>query len=306
MKRDRITEWIRRTGLAALAAAVPGLASAKMSLAVTFPDIVMEKVEPGSVINLRQLKGIPYVVTNRSDIAVEVVIEAETPEKGPGEAKESYEPLATPEWLRAVPSKFRLEPGEVASADIILSIPTDPQYVGRHFQVNLKARTLNAGGLALAVRNFVRFSVGTMGPEALKKEKDLKAVANVKLDLNPTTIRVDHAALGKKLDIAKLTGEVLKIVNTGKDTASLRFKSVTVEQNMQEKGYTNTPTPGWLTVKPAVLKVKPNQIQETKLFLEIPQDPANAGKKWLFLVRGELEGLSIPLEIHCRVYVTTD
>ncbi len=53
---------------------------AKLSLGVRFPDLVMENVAPGSLINLRQLKGLPYVVINQStEMTLDVLVEPEIP-----------------------------------------------------------------------------------------------------------------------------------------------------------------------------------------------------------------------------------
>ncbi|MBL0058656.1 MAG: hypothetical protein IPP35_06030 [Elusimicrobia bacterium] len=145
----------------------------------------MENVATGSVINLRQMKGVPYVVINQSDQPVEVLVEPLVPIPGPAQAKEDYEPVPNPEWLRIVPNRFKLGPGDLASAEVILSVPKDPALVGRHFQVNIHAATEGTGSLAIAVNHYVRFSVEGPGPAALKKEKDRQKLGTLDLDMTP-------------------------------------------------------------------------------------------------------------------------
>ncbi len=299
------TMWARRglalTALCLVTAAVWG----KLSLAVRFPDIVMENVGSGAVINLRQMKGVPYVVINQSDQPVDVLVEPEVPIPGPAQAKEDYEPVPNPEWLRIVPNRFKLGPGDLASAEVILTVPDDPKLIGRHFQVNIHAKTEGTGSLALAVNHYVRFSVGGPGPAALRKEKDRQTLATLDVDITPPTIRLEHVVLGRPIDIKAVKGVGVKLTNRGNDPVKLKVISVKPEANLREVGWEN-PDPSWLKVKPSVLKLKPNQIKETDLTLTVPDVPENKGKKFLLLVTAELAGLEIPVQIYTRVFFTTE
>lgn len=278
---------------------------AKMSLAVRFPDVVLENVSPGLVLNLRQAKGVPYVVTNNSDMAVDVQVDVELPGPHRIDPKEGYEPAPAADWIRVVPSRFRLGPGEVGTAEVILSVPDDPQLQGRHLQINLHARTLGTGQLALAVNHYVRFSVGVMGPVALAKERDRVALGRLDLDMTPT-VRLDKVPLGRRLNIKEVAGATVKIANKGNEGVKLKLKSAKIHNNLREPGWDEPKDPAWLTVVPDNIKVKPNRIQEARLFLEIPDSPENRGRKFMFLVTGELADLGIPLQYYTRVYVSTE
>lgn len=290
--------WV---GLMVLAAA----AWSGLGLAVRFPDIVMENVPPGAVVNLRQLKGVPYVVINNADIAVDVVVEGEVPFTGPAQAKEGYEPVPQAEWLRIVPNRFKLGPKEIGTAEVILSVPEDPALVGRHFQANIRAKTENTGQLALAVAHSVRFSVGSAGPSALSKEKNRKALGNMDLDLTPPNIRWDGVAPGKPFTLKGSKGLSLKVTNRGNEAVKLKLVSVKAENNLREAGWAEPPHPEWLKVVPEVVKVKPNQIKDVQLSLNIPDAPEHRGQKYLFLIKAELADLGVPLQFYTRVYVQT-
>ena len=84
----RRTRWSALAGLAVIAVPL----WAKLSLGVRFPDIVLENVSPGMVLNLRQAKGMPYVVINQSDFPVDVVVDVELPGPQHIDPKEGYEP----------------------------------------------------------------------------------------------------------------------------------------------------------------------------------------------------------------------
>ena len=305
MNRQRI----KRMRVGAVLGGIGSLAVAAwagLSLAVRFPDIVVENIQPGTVVNLRQMKGVPYVVINQADIALDIQVDPEIPFAGPAQAKEGYEPVPQADWLRIVPNRFKLNPGEIGTAEVILSVPADPGLVGKHFQANIRAKTENTGQLALAVAHYVRFSVGTAGPAALAKEKNRKALGNLDLDLTPPNIRWEGVPLGKPLSLKSTKGTSLKVTNRGNDAVQIKLVSVKVDNNLREPGWVETPHPEWLSVKPEVIKVKPNQIKDVQLFVNIPDAPENKGKKFLFLVKAELADLGIPLQFYTRVYVQTE
>lgn len=278
---------------------------AKMSLAVRFPDVVLENVAPGLVLNLRQAKGVPYVVTNNSDMAVDIQVDVELPGPHRIDPKEGYAPAPDAGWIRVVPNRFRLGPGEVGTAEVILSVPDDPKLAGRHLQINLHARTLGTGQLALAVNHYVRFSVGVMGPAALAKERDRVALSQLNLDMTPT-LRLEKVPLGRRFNIKEAAGASVKIANKGNDVVKLKLTSAKIHNNLREPGWDEPKDPGWLTIRPVSLKVKPNRIEEARLSLEIPDSPENRGRKFLFLVTGEMADLGIPLQYYTRVYVSTE
>lgn len=278
---------------------------ASFGLAVRFPDLVMERVDPGTFLNLRKDKNVPYVLMNRVDGPIDITVTSEQPPRGG--LKEGYEPLPDLQWLKIIPGEFHLEKGEVASADVILSVPNDPSLVGRHFQANILASTKGKGFVEAGVLHIVRFSVGSLGPDALKHEKALQTLETLDLDMTPGSLTVPKLPLGRKLSFKKdLKSGPLKITNRGAETLKLRFSSVPVDNNLKRTGYDATPAPEWLTVKPDVLKVKTNRIEEMDLFIEIPDAPENRGRNFMFVVRAELDGMQIPLAIHSRIYVTTE
>ena|GEM_PF-909981 len=286
--------------IALITMTVPVFAS--LGLAVRFPDIVLEQVNPGLILNFRQDKNIPYVLINQSDAAVDVAVEAEPATKG--NVKEGYEPALRADWVKVVPTRIHLEKGDAATADVILSVPNDPALVGRHFQMNLHAHTVGGGFLAVGVMNYIRFSVGTMGPQALKKEAALKILSNLDLDLTPQSVKAEGVPLGRAVALKDFKAGPLKITNRGEETLRLRLESVTVENTLKHPDY-DAGDPKWLTVKPVVLKVKSNRIEEAALMVKIPDVPENRGRKFMFVVRAELDKMDISLAVTSRIYVET-
>jgi hypothetical protein len=151
---------------AALLAAAPVFAA--LGLAVQFPDLVFEQVAPGTVFNVKKERNVSYVLMNKTDGPVDVVVDSEPP--AAKNVKEGYEPVPTGDWLKIVPNKFHLEKGEEASAEVILSVPKDKKLKGRHFEAAIHAHTVGTGFLAVGVMHTLFFSVGAPAPEAKKPE----------------------------------------------------------------------------------------------------------------------------------------
>lgn len=144
----------------ALLTAMPALAA--LGLAVTFPDMVLEQIAPGTVFHSLKDRSIPYLVMNRSDgpIDVEVLLEA----RDAKDVKAGYEPIPDTSWLKVVPETFHLEKGEKMQADLIVSIPKDKKLIGRHFEAGVHSRTVGSGFLSAGVMHRVYLSIGVPAP----------------------------------------------------------------------------------------------------------------------------------------------
>jgi hypothetical protein len=143
-----------------------------------------------------------------------------------------------------------------------------------------------------------------MGPQALKKEAALKILSNLDLDLTPQSVKAEGVPLGRAVALKDFKAGPLKITNRGEETLRLRLESVTVENTLKHPDY-DAGDPKWLTVKPVVLKVKSNRIEEAALMVKIPDVPENRGRKFMFVVRAELDKMDISLAVTSRIYVET-
>jgi hypothetical protein len=276
----------------------------KLGLAVRFPEIEMENVPPDTVINLRQARGVPYVVINGSDFPIGVNVAPEIPVPGPSGAKLDFEPIPNPEWLKIVPNHFKLGPGDIGSAEVILTVPNDPTLVGRHFQVNIHAGSDNEGEMAVGINSFIRFTVGALGPASAKKEKKRMVLSALDLDMTPPTHRLENVPLGKTVSLKELKNVLLKVTNRGNDPVKLMLTSVRTDNTQKETGW-DIPNPAWLKIASPHMKIKPDQIKGTDFSLNIPDVPENKGKKFLFLIQAEMDGYDFPLSVSSRVYVIT-
>jgi hypothetical protein len=272
---------------------------ADIGLGTQFTDAVLENLESGGVYNLRELRGIPYSVRNVGNAEVDVEIEVVLPKKD--HLKENYEPIPDPGWIRLHPSKHRLPAGGMGFSDIVVSVPDDPQWNGRHFQADLWAHTVGTGVLATGVRSRLRFSVGP-GPESLAAEKRRKAMVSLNFDIWPSAVYVMAAAAGKTYDVAREEGKAMTVTNRSNKSLELVLKTAkwNEAQDALPEGY-EAADPAWLSFRPERVKIKPFRVQEVKFALNIPRE--HQGKKLAFVVQACLP-VGTVVNASNRVFVT--
>jgi hypothetical protein len=268
--------------LAASLAAPPGRAD--VGLGTQFTDAVIENLEPGGTYNLRELRGVPYSVTNIGDAEVEVEIEVEPP---PTKLlQENYEPIPDPSWIRLLPAKHRIPAKGMAFSDIVIAVPADPALVGRHFQANIWVHTVGTGLLGTGLRSRVRFSVGP-GPESLAKEKARKAMVDLNFEVWPSVLYVTDVPPGKRYDAGKKQGKSVTVTNRSNKPLELVLKVEKWNPHQQPlpEGH-ESGDPAWVQIKPVKLKIKPFTVQEVKVTLDVP--PEQAGKKLAYFLQAAL------------------
>lgn len=276
---------------------------AAIGLRSRFSEAILENLEVGRVYNLRELRNLPYQVINAGDIELEVLNEIEIPPKE--SLTEGYEPIPDPTWIKVIPEKFGLKPGEIGSSDIVILIPDEPQYVGRHYQAAIWSHTVGSGLLGVGVRSRLRLSTGK-GPETLAAEKRKRGLVAIDLDLTPSSVYLEGIEIGEHYDVKKMKGVSLKITNRTNSKVQFKLESVPYKPEFGlPPGYERAPESSWLELKPQVLEIKSNRIKESKMFIRIPLDEKHRGKKYAFLAKGEIIAKEIlPVEFYTKVYVT--
>lgn len=276
-------------------------------IAAKFADVVLASLEPGGVYNLRALRGLTFTVMNNYEAIRDFEVLALPPL--PEELVKGYEPIPDPSWVRIVPNPFRLAHREDVRCSIIISIPEDEQYRGRHFQVVLLATVKPdpfTKGVAILsqVRYRLRFSVGTEAPEDIENREKKEKFLALNFRLEPESLYIRNVEVGKRIELGKKGIPALKVLNLGPETVILQIRSVPCEARFGiTGGYEPTPNADFLKSTKDAIKVKSSQIKNVPLVLEIPDEPEYRGKKYAFIVMAELRDTEVPLEIYSRVYV---
>ena len=280
-----------------------------IGLSTRFADIVLERMPAGQPYNLRVSKDLPYKIKNNSDEPTRVEIHIEQPKKI---LAEGYEPIPDPTWIRVVPNEFTLGGAEESYSDLIILVPEDEIYQGRHYQASIIANGISASavndgvafGCALASR--IRFSVGTVGPEALQSLKRRNLLLELDFDLTPTRMHLMEITIGNTFDLKKEEKPVLKIVNRGSKKLKFNFRSVKVESKFTTgEDYEPAPEPGWLKFKRSTKKVGSNKIKDVEMIFDIPEKEEYRDKRYMFVVRCGIEDYDVPVEVFSRIFVVT-
>jgi hypothetical protein len=277
------------------------LSYAIIGVGTQFATIVLEKVTPGNAYNIRKLRNIPYVVMNKGTEETEIIIEVVKPPQHA--VKKGYEPIFDPTWLRVVPDKVKLKPGEKFDCDVILTIPDDPTLIGKHYEAGIYAHNIEGyWGTGTADRFF--FSIGVEGPEAVQRAKKKKLLMALNFEVDPVTMYLVVPA-GEKIDVMKKLNKTIKLVNKGGTKLVVRMESVSNEQGFEiPNDYEFTPSTGFISFNPLEYKVGKNTIKDTKMFIEIPGEEQYRGKQYMFVIKTVPVKPQLPVELYTRVYVT--
>jgi hypothetical protein len=286
-------------------------------IAMRFVDITLENVPPGAAFSIRSLKNLPLVLVNQDDRpeGIDIGIEIDVPDKN--EMKEGYEPIPDPSWIRVTPNSYHLGPKASASSDVLVNIPNDPALIGKHYEAIIFAHTMHknmafqGSGVVIetGLRSRIRISIGTAGPAALQREKDLKKLAtiNTNFSISPDNVYVQGVEVGKTLDLKSDKKASLKVINESDEAVELKFAPVPPDPNVvPQAGYEYAPDPTWLEVITKKLKVDGNSIKEIRFKLSVPDKPEYRNKKFMFLVQTTLANEELPLALNNMVYVTTN
>ncbi|MBI4395645.1 MAG: hypothetical protein HY548_01025 [Elusimicrobia bacterium] len=272
-----------------------------VGLVTRFADVVLENVNVGQVYNLRSERSVPYTLKNRGSAPTKVVIEVLIPSAK--ELQPGYEAIPDPTWVKIIPNHLMLEANGAAFSEVVLEVPDDPRYTGRHFQAAFWAHSSDEGLIGVGVRSRFRFSTGP-GPDTLKQEKQRKAMLTLDFDMLPQTIYLIDVEPGIRYDVKEEMGKSIKITNRAETALSFTLASAPWNERYSlPEGYEAAPDPAWLKVEPAEMDVEGLQIKVVKMFLEIPKANIHRGKKYAFMVKAQLQA-GVEIEVLSRVYVT--
>lgn len=300
MKLQAAKRWARVAMIAALALGDARAVFATVGLTSRFADVVLENTKVGQVYNLRKEFNVPYTLKNHSESPTAVALEIVIPEQP--ELSPNYEAIPDPAWLKIVPNQATIPGNGSTFAEIILQVPDDPKYVGRHYQAAIWSHTSGEGLIGAGVKSRLRFSTGP-GPDTLKAEKARKAMMTLDFDMLPQTLYVNDVEVGSAFDVREKTGKSIKVTNRAETPVGFTFASVPWDGRYQLEGFEPAPDPKWLTVEPGTLTLEGLMIKPLKMTLNIPDDKKQAGKKYAFLVKAQLT-LGVEIEVVSRVFVT--
>ena len=113
-------------------------------LSTTFVQVKLENIEPGKTYSTKELKNRTLVVRNTTEnIKTDIGIEPEIPVSY--NLAKGYEPIPDLSWIKVQKSYFKnVAPGGSAETDILITIPNNPKYYGKKYQVYIYSHTAGA------------------------------------------------------------------------------------------------------------------------------------------------------------------
>jgi len=106
-----------------------------------FSEVTLGNLEIGKTYSTKETAGLPLVVVNTGEEAVDLKIELLLPQ--PPELKEGFAPIPDLSWIKLEKTDFKdIQPNKSAVSDVIITIPDDKQYQGKKYQVFIWSHTL--------------------------------------------------------------------------------------------------------------------------------------------------------------------
>lgn len=268
----------------------------KLGISSRFGDVVVRRIQPGEIYNLKAIKNVPYVVSNLSEAPMDVKLEIVPPLEGT--LKEGYEVLPSMDWVKIVPDRLKLGPKESGSSEILISVPKDPKWKDRSYQCAIYAHSANPGFLNVGIYDKLYLSTGD-GPLSRKKSFDVP-----NFEIEPLTMRLSEVDLGRKVDVKKEYRTVLRIVNKSDSRFKVRITRASFGGSQPlPAGYEAGPdTLPWAYWRKETVKVKSNRIVEVPLVLHLPKDAH--GRQIAYLFKAEMVDSPVAVESYIKVLVS--
>jgi len=272
--------------------------------------VSLENLRVGKTYSIFHLASQPLRVANISGHTVKLKIEVGYPE--PHRLVQGYEVIPDISWVKLEKSEFVLEPGQTAVADFTISIPNDDTYVGKKYQFYIWSRVVEmpgVGGMPVfpAVKGFVCFTIAPI-KAGISDEKAEEIRANLAFSVTPYQMVVSGVEVGKKYDIAELSGKHFKLINPNDETFTYKMEVIPVRNSMLRlaPGYEDCPDPSFLGVDEPVFEVEGNSIKTKKVYIEFPKEDKYRNQKYDFIIYTYVLNQKIISGVYSEVLVTTN
>ena len=270
-------------------------------------EVAIENLQVGQTYNLKQLANLSLIVTNTSDVPVNLVMEVLRPDSG--ELKAGSEPIPDCGWVTLSQTTFALGNGENATSDILIAIPDSKQYLGRRYQVSIWSHTLgdSAGGMSLAygLKSRIIFSTDTV--RAGKGDAVTSSAASTDFTLKPEDVFLANVEPGKIYDVEKASGVFLNITNRSDHPETIRLASRTVRNSSTTltTGFEDAPDASYLRFGESEFTLPPRGTKAVRMYLEFPGKAEYAGRRYMFVIHAYTTGEKVIAGVYSRLYAST-
>lgn len=261
--------------IVAAAIALQPITAQGAGLKTTFVKVSLDNLKIGRTYNIREMANLPLAVYNTGEAPTDLRVEATVPIQGEG--RQGYEPIPDASWITFTQSVFEgVGPGAVAMTDVLVSVPDDPEYLGRRFQVMIWSHTTGGGLVACGLKSEVLFAVSS---EVGEPEKAITML--------PTEIYVTEVEPGAAFRVKEAGGGVtLKIFNPFEEDRLIRLASVRIKDSPLElkDGYLDCPDPAFLKLEAETVTVPARGEASVEIGVGFPYITEYRGRRYMFAV----------------------
>ncbi|MFH1784757.1 MAG: hypothetical protein ABH868_07730 [bacterium] len=274
-------------------------------LSTSWGEVVIRNIHVGQTYSVQESSNLLFKLTNTGDQDANIRIEVISPTSD--NLKESYESIPDVAWVSLDKYRFLAKPGETVETDVKISIPDDPEYLNKKYQVYLFAYTIESPGfMGVGLRS--RLLLHTA---ALRPTRTVKIVAppkgNLDFKVHPYEVHLEDIKISKKYDVGKVADKAFEIVNFSDSEESYIIKSLDPNQILTSLpgGFEPAPDAGFISFKEDQLSIKSKGSENPKIYLRIPKEDKYKGKKYVFVIYTEKMNQGKPMGVYNRIYVTT-
>lgn len=270
--------------IAVAVASAAGLSSPNASM-------YLGNLKIGQTYSLRQLLGYPFKATYKGRSMVNLTIGVEHPRQV---SSDGFEPIPALDWIAIERGEFALDPGQTAETDILIKIPDDPAHLGKKYLVIITPRSgvprETGAGIAFstALNCQLRLDVAALPPtpEEIRQLRRMQHGQSAGVAVSPERIFVNEIEPGQKIDVKKIFGDVIKIVNSSDFNVDAFIESADPAKFglFAPSGYETAPDHKWLVPAKRRIKIQKNRIAEAPVTINIPSGSEHAGKHYYFAV----------------------
>ena len=273
-------------------------------LSTQLGEVVVTNLQIGQTYNLRELANLQITVRNTGEDVVNLKMDVLKPETR--ELRQGAAAIPDISWVTLSQDSFTVGGKQPASSDIIISIPDDPQYLGKKFQVIIWSHTVGDGStfMEVGLKSRIIFTTDTVKADLDKLVTS--SAASLDFSLQPEEIHLDNVPVGMSYDITEKTGRVLTITNSGNRQKTFRLQSRTVagsSATLTDK-YDDAPEASYLQFSDYEFVLAPMETKTVNMYLNFPSNKEYNGKHYMFIIHAYSADELVTTGVYSRMYVS--
>jgi hypothetical protein len=268
-----------------------------------YSRILVENLQIGEKYSMIQLVNLPLKVINDSDEAIVLAVDVIKPQAK--FTREGFEAIPDTAWVSVANSIAAVAEYGTFLSDVMISIPNKKEYLGKKYQVDLRARILPSGSFAavsLAINGHLSF---TVAPVKLAQPLPGKA-GNLAYAMSPERVELKNIPVGKSVEVVTDAGIAVKLQNNSdQKSVFIPFSLDPVKAAVRiEADAEPVPDPNFLTFEKEEITLNPQEAKPLRMYVKFPDKPEYRGKRFQFAISVR-SGENSDVTRYMRVLVST-